>query len=103
MYDVNERKRSLGEEEYSLKMSLKIIDEELLAEKVKEFPPLFEKAKKGYKEKNVVINPFTTMGIVNDPLKNICSYARAVCSLRLIFRKYSPKVSAFQETFSLIR
>ena len=81
---------------------MKIIDEELLAEKVKEFPPLFEKAKKGYKEKKVVINPFTTMGVVNDPLKKICSYARAVCSLRLIFRKYSPKVSAFQKSQQMI-
>ena len=36
-------------------MSLTIIEEELLAEKVKEYPALFDKTAESYKEKNCFI------------------------------------------------
>ena len=63
-------------------MSLTIKEEEILGEKVKEYPALYDKTAKGYKEKDVVENAwrkvaesldFAENGRLLELLFNLCS------------------------------
>ena len=55
------KKQHVGKREKKMANQLSLKEEEMLAEKVKHFPVLYDKQVKGYKERDVVTNAWDTV------------------------------------------